>query len=153
GAEPPRPRGTADGHAALAALDRLYARAERATERYDAAGERAARLREQADRVRDRVARGQERVNRVRAGLGALAAAQYRSGGVDPLLALLLTADPDQYLERAATLERITSAQAARLRVLRAAQRTLRQQRAEARARLAALAAGRRALARRRRDV
>ncbi|MEU8571460.1 NlpC/P60 family protein [Streptomyces pathocidini] len=124
------PRGTpAD---VLPRVDRLYEQAERATEKYNAADERRDRLHGQVERIRDRVARGQDRVNRMRDGLAGLAGAQYRSGGLDPALALLLSEDPDGYLDKAATLGRIGHQQAVRLRALQAAQRSLRQQRDEA---------------------
>ncbi|WP_344318908.1 C40 family peptidase, partial [Streptomyces yatensis] len=131
----------------------LYAQAERATERYNAARTRTQALRREVDRIQDRVARGQGRVNRMRVALGALAGGQYRTGGIDPGLALLLSGDPAQYLDRAATLERITSRQAAQLRVVQSAQRTLRQERAEAAAKLVKLEHSRRAVARHKRAV
>ncbi|NEC64409.1 hypothetical protein G3I41_07095, partial [Streptomyces sp. SID9727] len=81
-----------------ARVDRLYAEAERATERYNRAGEDVARLRGEVSRAQDRAARGQERINRMREELGSAARAEYRAGGIDPALALLLTSDPDSYL-------------------------------------------------------
>ncbi|WP_262701456.1 MULTISPECIES: C40 family peptidase [Streptomyces] len=153
GAEPHDP---ADRPSARSAGDRiatLYAQAERATERYNAAETRTRALRRQVGRVQDRVARGQGRVNRMRTALGALAGGQYRTGGIDPGLALLLSGDPAQYLDRAATLERITSRQTARLRVLQSAQRTLRQERAEAAAKLVKLEHSRKEVARHKRAV
>ncbi|MGR3933337.1 NlpC/P60 family protein [Streptomyces sp. BRA346] len=134
-------------------IDRLYEQAERATERYNAAGTRAHRLRRETDRLRDRAARAQERVNRMRVALGAIAGGQYRTGGFDPGLALLLSSDPAHYLDRAAMLDRITSRQAGQLRVLARAQRTLRQQRAEAADRLLKLERSRLAVARHKREV
>ncbi|MBH5334443.1 C40 family peptidase [Streptomyces pactum] len=143
------PRDPAAGAAAARrTVDRLHAEAERATEAYNAAGERRARLRREADRVRERVAREQERVNRMRDGLGALAGAQYRAGGIEPGVALLLTTDPDGYLAKAAALERIGDRRAAGLRALRTALRSLRQQRAEATGTLAELAESQAAVAR-----
>lgn len=115
-----------------AAVDRLYTEVERATEKYNAESERHDRLTGQADRLRDRVARGQQEANRLRGSLGSLAGAQYRSGGVDPAVALLLSSDPDGYLAKASTLGRIGDRQAAELRALAAAQRTLDGQRARA---------------------
>jgi cell wall-associated NlpC family hydrolase len=134
-------------------IDRLYEQAEQATERYNAAGTRVHRLRGQVDRLQDRAARGQERVNRMRVALGAIAGGQYRTGGFDPGLALLLSSDPSHYLDRAAMLDRITSRQAGQLRVLARAQRTLRQQRAEAAAQLVKLEHSRLAVARHKREV
>jgi cell wall-associated NlpC family hydrolase len=50
----------------------------------------------------------------MRDALGSLAGAQYRSGGLDPSLALLFSDDPDDYLDKAAVLDRISSQQAGR---------------------------------------
>ncbi|WP_078610687.1 MULTISPECIES: NlpC/P60 family protein [Streptomyces] len=140
-------------HATPGAVERLYAQAERATERYNAAEAHTQGLRRQVDRLQDRVARGQERLNRMRVALGALAGGQYRSGGVDPGLALILSEDPANYLDKAATLQRIGKRQAGQLRVFDSAQRTLRQQRAEAAARLARLEHGRKVVIRHKRAV
>lgn len=134
-------------------IDRLYEQAERATERYNAASTRTHRLRRQVDRLQDRAARGQERVNRMRVALGAIAGGQYRTGGFDPGIALLLSSDPAHYLDRAAMLDRISSRQAGQLRVLARAQRTLRQQRTEAAAQLVKLERGCRAVALHKREV
>ncbi|WP_275559636.1 NlpC/P60 family protein [Streptomyces sp. 5-6(2022)] len=153
GAEPHDPGGRPSARSAGDRIAMLYAQAERATERYNAAETRARALRRQVGRIQDRVARGQGRVNRMRAALGALAGGQYRTGGIDPGLALLLSGDPAHYLDRAATLERITSRQAAQLRVLTSAQRTLRQERAEAAAKLVKLEHSRKEVARHKRAV
>ncbi|MEE4596231.1 NlpC/P60 family protein [Streptomyces sp. DSM 41524] len=153
GAEPHDPAGRPSARSAGDRIATLYAQAERATERYNAAETRARALRRQVGRIQDRVARGQGRVNRMRTALGALAGGQYRTGGIDPGLALLLSGDPAQYLDRAATLDRITSRQTARLRVLQSAQRTLRQERAEAAAKLVKLERSRTEVARHKRTV
>lgn len=153
GAEPQDPAGHPSARSVGDRIATLYVQAERATERYNAAETRSQALRHQVDRVQDRVARGQGRVNRMRAALGALAGGQYRTGGIDPALALLLSGDPDHYLDRAATLERISNRQTAQLRVLQSAQRTLRQERAEAAAKLVKLEHSRRAVARHKRAV
>ncbi|CAM5337984.1 C40 family peptidase [Streptomyces diastaticus] len=136
-----------------ASVDRLLTEAERATEAYNEADERTGTLRAELRRTQDRVARGQERVNTLRGALGALAGAQYRSGGVDPALELLFSADPEQYLEKAATLDRISLRRAGELTRLTRAQRLLTQERAEAAATLAELARSRAATARHKRAV
>ncbi|ANW20575.1 C40 family peptidase [Streptomyces clavuligerus] len=138
---------------ARAAVDRLFADAERATERYNEAGERVARLRTAVARARDGVARGQERVNRMRQALGAVAMAQYRSGSMDPTLDLLFSADPESYLAGAEMLERLGERQHSVLHDLRHLQRELRQTRVEAVRDLAELERGRRDLARNKRVV
>lgn len=96
-----------------AEVDRLYEQAEKATEEYNQADERADSLREQVSDAQDEIARQQERINTMRDALGSLAGAQYRSGGIDPSLALLFSDDPDDYLDKAAVLDRINAHQAA----------------------------------------
>ncbi|MCX4822528.1 NlpC/P60 family protein [Streptomyces sp. NBC_01142] len=145
------PRDTAE--ATRAKVDRLYEEAEKATEHFNKAGERVETLRERVEQAQDSVARGQERINRMRGALGSVAGAQYRSGGMDPALALLLSGDPDTYLDRAATLDRITERQTTALQDLQRAQRGLGQQRAEATEDLAELERSRVAVARHKRTV
>ncbi|MCZ2524461.1 C40 family peptidase [Streptomyces sp. HB2AG] len=118
--------------AVKARVDRLHEQAERAAERYNAAKEREEGLEERIDELQDEAARGQERLNRLREGLGPVATAQYRSGGIDPAVGLVLSSEPGEYLDRAATLERVAGRRAAELREAVAAQREVRQKRAEA---------------------
>lgn len=129
-------------------VDRLYEEAEQATEGYNKADERADALRDQVTWAQDRIARQQNRVNTLRDALGSLAGAQYRSGGLDPSLALLFSDDPDEYLDRAAVLDRIGVRRAGELKDLRSALRALSQERAEARRELAELEKSRKAVAR-----
>ncbi|MGW1075301.1 NlpC/P60 family protein [Streptomyces sp. NPDC002537] len=136
-----------------AQVDTLYEQAERATEKYNAAGERTDTLRRKVAQTTDRVVRGQEHVNRMRRSLGMIATAQYRNGAVDPAIQLLLSSDPDAYLERAATLDRVTGRQAEQLKALLEAQRTLRQERAEATRALAQLEDSRQAVEQHKREV
>ncbi|MEU1279075.1 NlpC/P60 family protein [Streptomyces sp. NPDC005805] len=139
--------------ATRADVDRLHTEAERATERFNAAGERADRLRERVADAQDRVARGQERINELRDALGSVAGAQYRSGGVDPGLALFLSADPDSYLDRASVLGRVGERQSGALAALRSEQRDLAQERAEVSRDLTELERSRAAVARHKRTV
>jgi len=122
-----------------AEVDRLYQQAEKATEAYDKAGERAHTLRRQINDAQDRIARQQQRVNTMREQLGSVAGAQYRSGGIDPTVALLFSDDPADYLDKASTLDRIGAQQAGQLKELRSALRDLSQERAEAAGKLAEL--------------
>ncbi|MFE0514941.1 NlpC/P60 family protein [Streptomyces sp. NPDC058964] len=122
-----------------AEVDRLYHEAENATEAFDRAGERAGALRREVVQAQDHIARQQERINTMREALGSLAGAQYRSGGIDPTVALLFSDDPADYLDRASTLDRIGAHQAEQLRKLRSAMRELAQERAETAAKLADL--------------
>ncbi|MEU2546472.1 NlpC/P60 family protein [Streptomyces roseolus] len=120
-------------------VDRLYQEAEVATERYNGAKERADAARVSYDRLRDEAARRTERLNTARQSLGAVAAAQYRSGGLDPALQLALTSDPDDYLERAALAQKAGDRQAAALTAVRREIAGLAQLRAESADRLTAL--------------
>ncbi|MET9389106.1 NlpC/P60 family protein [Streptomyces sp. NPDC006624] len=130
-----------------ATVDRLYEQAEKATEAYNAAGERADALRRQVGTAQDRIARQQQRVNSMRESLGSVAGAQYRSGGLDPSLALLFSDDPDDYLDKASRLDRLTARQAGALKDLRGALRELAQEREEAAGRLRELERSRKAVA------
>ncbi|MFD6419654.1 NlpC/P60 family protein [Streptomyces sp. NPDC060194] len=138
---------------ARARVDRLFEQAERATEAFNKADERADRLRGQVERAQDALARGQERLNRMRDDLGALAGAQYRDGGIDPTLALMLSADPAGYLDKASALDRLNARQAGRLADFQEIQRTLGQERSEATRTLADLQRSRAAVARHKRTV
>ncbi|WP_413756824.1 NlpC/P60 family protein [Streptomyces sp. MMBL 11-3] len=136
-----------------AEVDRLYEEAEHATESYNEADERADLLHEQVGTAQDRIARQQERINTMRDALGSLAGAQYRSGGLDPSLALMFSDDPDEYLDKAAALDRIGARQAGELKELQTAMRDLAQDRAEATRKLAELDRSRKAVARHKRTV
>ncbi|MEU6193288.1 NlpC/P60 family protein [Streptomyces sp. NPDC047061] len=130
-----------------AEVDRLYRQAEEATQAYDKADERAGTLRREVHDSQDRIARQQQRINTMREALGSLAGAQYRSGGIDPTVALLFSDDPQEYLDRASLLDRIDVRQAGQLRRLQAAMRELAQERTEAAGQLAELEHSRRAVA------
>ncbi|MFJ9808382.1 NlpC/P60 family protein [Streptomyces sp. NPDC101158] len=119
-----------------AEVDRLYEEAEVATEKYNGAKEQADRAWAAFDRLRDESARRTDRLNRSRESLGAFAAAQYRSGGLDPAIRLALTSDPDQYLERAALAEKAGDRQAAAVASVRRELTAVRQLRGEAEGRL-----------------
>lgn len=130
-----------------AEVDWLYQEAEQATEAYDKADERAGQLHRQVSDAQDHIARQQQRINTMRDTLGSLAGAQYRSGGIDPTVALLFSDDPADYLDRASVLDRITTQQAGELKDLQEAMRELAQERTEAAGHLAELVRSRKAVA------
>ncbi|MDN0194719.1 C40 family peptidase [Streptomyces sp. S.PNR 29] len=136
-----------------AEVDRLYEEAEKATEAYNRADERADALREQVGTAQDGIARRQERINTLREALGSLAGAQYRSGGLDPTLALLFADDPEDYLDKASVLDRISAHQADALRDLQRAMRDLAQDREEAAGKLSELNRSRKEVAAHRKSV
>ncbi|MGW2523407.1 NlpC/P60 family protein [Streptomyces sp. NPDC001617] len=129
-----------------AEADRLYEEAEKATEAYDKADETAGTLRRQIGDAQDHIARQQQRINSMRQSLGSLAGAQYRAGGLDPTIALLLSDDPADYLDKASVLDRITAHQADELKDFQSAMRELAQERAEATGKLAELEQSRKAV-------
>ncbi|MFD9424292.1 MULTISPECIES: C40 family peptidase [unclassified Streptomyces] len=102
-----------------AKVDRLYHDAEVATEKYNGAKERATASAKSVDALRDEAARRTARLNTSRHALGALATAQYRSGGLSPAVQLALSSDPDQYLQRAAFLDRAGDRQAGAINGIR----------------------------------
>ncbi|GGJ65115.1 C40 family peptidase [Streptomyces brasiliensis] len=136
-----------------AEVDRLYEEAEKATEAYNKADEHAGTLRRQLGDAQDHIARQQQRVNSLREKVGSLAGAQYRSGGIDPAVALLLSADPADYLDKASLVDRIGAYQAGELRQLQCALRELAQERAEAARKLADLEKSRTSVATQKRTV
>ncbi|MFF1836704.1 NlpC/P60 family protein [Streptomyces sp. NPDC058231] len=123
-----------------AKVDKLYHEAEQATEKYDGAKEQQEKLEKQVSALQDKVARGQQELNTLRSGLGSLASAQYRSGGIDPSVQLFLSSDPDSFLDQASTLDQLTAKQTEALEKIQEKQRSLAQQRKEAQEKLGDLA-------------
>ncbi len=78
-------------------------------------------------------------MNELRTQLGGIAADQYRNGGIDPSVQLMLDSDPGAYLARASAQNQVVDSQAALLRQALAERRRLDQDRAEATATLAQL--------------
>ncbi len=122
-----------------AQIDQLNEEAEQATERYNGAKERADQLRKQSDQLQDQVARGQEQMTQLQSGLAEVAGEQYRTGGIDPSVQLMLSSDPSGYLDKASSVQQASSSQAEALKGLQDQQRRLDQQKAEAAAVLASL--------------
>ncbi|GLW72963.1 hypothetical protein Kpho02_52620 [Kitasatospora phosalacinea] len=115
-----------------AQVDKLLEEQEQAAEKYNGAKERADQLRKQAADLQDQVARGQEQLTELASGLSAVAADQYRQGGVDPSMQLMLSSNPDQYLTKASSFDQAASTQADTLKSLKDQQRRLDQQKQEA---------------------
>ncbi|MFD4987819.1 NlpC/P60 family protein [Streptomyces sp. NPDC058374] len=136
-----------------AKVDKLYEEAEKATEKYNGAKEKQDKLEGQIDTLQDKVARGQDELNDLREGLGSLASAQYRSGGIDPSVQLFLSADPDDYLDKASALDQLSTKQAEGVKKIQAKQRDLAQQRQEAQDKLTDLADTRKELGEKKKQV
>jgi cell wall-associated NlpC family hydrolase len=136
-----------------AKVDALYEQAEAATEKYNGAKEKAEKLQKDISTIQDNVARGQEDLNELREGIGQAASAQYRTGGIDTSIQLFLSADPDDYLDKAATLDQLSSQQVDSLKKIQEKQRSLAQQREEATEKLDDLADTRETLGKKKKEV
>ncbi|UQI48312.1 NlpC/P60 family protein [Streptomyces sp. HU2014] len=87
-------------------IDRYYQEAEAATERYNGAKEKADRAESTLEGLQDEAARRTARLNTARNALGSVATAQYREGSLPTSVRLLMSASPEQYLERASMSDR-----------------------------------------------
>jgi len=134
-------------------VDKLYEEAEKATEKLDGAKEKQEKLQKQIDTLQDNVARGQEELNELRDGLGTMASAQYRTGGIDPSVQLFLSSNPDDFLDKASTMDQLSSQQVEALKKIQEKQRALAQQREEASEKLKDLADTRTELAKKKKEV
>jgi cell wall-associated NlpC family hydrolase len=136
-----------------AKVDKLYEEAEQATEKYNGAKEKQEKLQKEISTIQDNVARGQEELNKLRDSLGSLAAGQYRTGSIDPSLQLFLSSDPDDYLDKASTLDQLSAQQVEALKKVQDKQRELAQERAEAAEKLKDLQATRTELGKKKKEV
>jgi cell wall-associated NlpC family hydrolase len=134
-------------------VDRLYEEAEKATERYNGAKEKQEQLQKEISSLQDNVARGQEDLNKLREGIGLAASAQYRTGGIDSSVQLFLSSDPDDYLDKASTLDQLSAQQVDSLKKIQEKQRSLAQQRQEASEKLSDLSNTREILGKKKKEV
>ncbi|MEU3711129.1 C40 family peptidase [Streptomyces catenulae] len=134
-------------------VDKLYEQAEQATEKYNGADEERQRLQKDLSLIQDSVARSQQELNAMRNGLGSLASAQYRSGGIDASVQLFLSSAPDDFLDKASRLGQMSGQQVAALKRIQDKQRDIVQARAKATERLKDLAATRSELGKKKQEV
>ncbi|KPC71772.1 NlpC/P60 family protein [Streptomyces sp. NPDC006349] len=113
-------------------VEKLYEEAETPTEEYNAILVKRDKLQEEAESAQEQVAEQQQEINELRGQMGPVAAAQYRDGGLDPSVQLFLSSDPDDYLDKAERVDRLSSRQVSMLSTLEAKQRQLAQARSEA---------------------
>ncbi|MFD8809329.1 NlpC/P60 family protein [Streptomyces sp. NPDC059597] len=85
-------------------LDRLYHEAAVATDAYNAAEEKAEKQSARVDDLNERIAEGRRKLKRLKDQAGAAARAQYRNGGLPPTARFLLSDDPQQFADSAATI-------------------------------------------------
>ncbi|GAA1974570.1 C40 family peptidase [Catenulispora subtropica] len=99
---------TASVKAQIAAL---YRQASELTQTYDAAQEQASHLTIAVQRSESALREARDDYQRERTAVGAIAADQYRSGGIDQRLALMLADQPDTFLGNAAMAARLNDEQ------------------------------------------
>ncbi|MEV0737169.1 NlpC/P60 family protein [Streptomyces sp. NPDC050549] len=136
-----------------AKVDKLYQEAEVATEKYDGAKEKADAAEKQLNTLRDEAARKTEKLNSARDALGYVAAAQYRSGGMDPAVQLMLSNDPEQYLDGAEFADRVGHRQTATVALVRQQLREIEQLRGAAHIELTSLKSRRAELGRQKKTI
>jgi len=126
----------ADVQAQVKALD---TQAEQATNDYDAAMEQMAALQKQIGQIQAETTTAQASMNTLLSTLGPQAAAAYRSGSVDPTLTLMLSQNPDQYLQKALAMNQLGQSEALALKALKTQQAQLAELKKHAADRLAQL--------------
>ena len=136
-----------------AKVDKIYEEAERATNQYDKAKEKQEKLEKEIGELQDKAAREQGELNELRTGIGTMASAQYRSGGIDASVQLFLSADPADYLDKASTLDSLSARQLESLKKVQTKQRKLAQKRAEATEKLKDLADTRTELGKKKKEI
>ncbi|QMU68517.1 hypothetical protein GXP74_10005 [Streptacidiphilus sp. P02-A3a] len=111
--------------------------ADTAGQQYDTAQTQEQTLQAQVSLLQNEIAREQGTVNQEEATLGAEAAAQYRSGSVDPSVQMMLSADPTSYLNQASLQGELDATQEAVFADIQSQQQLLDRQKAEATSELA----------------
>ncbi|OQR64331.1 hypothetical protein B6E66_09360 [Streptomyces maremycinicus] len=134
-------------------VDKLYEEAEQATEKYNGAQEKQEKLQKEISTIQDNVARGQSELNELRDSMGLAAAAQYRTGSIDSSVQLLLSSDPDDFLDKASTADQLSAQQVEALKKIQEKQRELAQERSEASTKLKDLASTRTELGKKKKEV
>ncbi|WP_399928494.1 NlpC/P60 family protein [Streptomyces kanamyceticus] len=92
-------------------VDDLYHQAGVATQKYNSAKEKTEKQRKKSDRLLDDVAERADRLNDARQELGAIAAAQYRTGAVSHTATMMLAKDPQGFFDQNHLADRLTKRQ------------------------------------------
>ncbi|MET9391643.1 C40 family peptidase [Streptomyces sp. NPDC006624] len=128
-------------------LDELYRAAARATDEYNAAEEKADRQSAEIVELAKKIVAGKERLKKLKDRAGAAAAAQYRGGGLPPEARLVLSDDPQEFLDGTGLVRQGHHATKGLLGELTRAQEDLEQYAEDASAQWKKLEAGRKAKA------
>lgn len=104
-----------------ARVDALNEQAEAIAEEFNLNGIKLTAAERQAAVAEARVARAQAKLAAEQRRFAAIAASAYRTGGVGGATALMMSSSPQDYLDRATALDRISARGADRMRALRTA--------------------------------
>ena len=110
----------------------LHDQAEQASEAYDKAAGDLASLQHKIDQIQSRITAEQTLLSNTQSSLGTLAAAQYRAGGVDSSLQLMLSAAPDSFLQQATAMSELGNQSAGSMKSAQEIKRQLDQDKSEA---------------------
>lgn len=113
-------------------VNNLHQQAEQASEAYDQAATNLAALQSKVNQIQARITAEQSQLTSAQSALGSLAAAQYRAGGVDDSLQLMLSAAPDSFLQQATAMTEASSHSAASMQTAEEIKRQLDQDKAQA---------------------
>ncbi|WP_333767879.1 C40 family peptidase [Streptomyces sp. IBSBF 2435] len=122
-----------------AQIDTLNQQAEVATQNYDQAKEKTETQRDKTNQLLAQVAQKTQQMNESRRVLGQFASEQYRDGGIDQTVQLLLAADPEQFLNQSHMVSQLSATQADALKNFQIQQEQASIQRAQATASLTQL--------------
>jgi cell wall-associated NlpC family hydrolase len=107
----------------------LHHEAEAATERYNEARLQMAEVQRELRQVTKRLNQAKAEVGGMQAAMGQMAAASYKSGGVDMAMQLMFADDPQAFLQQATALDQLSRRQGVTLRRITAARQQLAQDR------------------------
>jgi cell wall-associated NlpC family hydrolase len=110
----------------------LQEQSEVVAEQVNTANTQLADLQHKVDQIQGRIAVEQTTLGDAQSSLGSLAAAQYKSGGLDQTLQLIMSNAPDTYLQQASALSEISNRSAASVKNAQEARRQLDQDRTAA---------------------
>ena len=122
----------------------LRAQSDIATQQYDQSIEEMALLQQRVNGLQAQTSTIQRQVNQYVGSLGRLAETQYQGSGLSPTLQLMFAQQPEQYLQRAVSLQALTQGEAVELKSVLLQQQQLNEFRSQATADLAQQAAAER---------
>ncbi|GAB2753143.1 C40 family peptidase [Streptomyces bullii] len=134
-------------------LDKLYRAAAVATDEYNAAEEKAKQQSADIARLAKKIVEGREKLAELKDRAGAAARAQYRNGGLPPEAHLMLSDDPQEFLDGTRRVRQGEHATKGLLGELIRTQQDLEQYAQDATAQLKKLEAGRKAKAAAQREI